>query len=78
MPVLLAKSRQSLATPQTRRPAIDFLGIWAAVLGAVAIALAAFVYFADNDAIAAALVLAAVAATIGVALRDSADASSSD
>jgi hypothetical protein len=76
MPVLLAKSRQSLATPQTRRPAIDFLGIWAAVLGAIA--LAAFVYFADNDAIAAALVLAAVAATIGVALRDSADASSSD
>jgi len=57
---------------------VDLFGVWAIILGAVAIALAAFVYIADNNAVAAALVLVAVAAIIGVALRDSADARTSD
>ena len=67
-----------LATLKARRPAIDLLGIWAIILGAVAIALSAFVYIADHNAVAAAMVLVAVAAIIGVALRDSADARTPD
>ena len=57
-------SRQAFA-----RPAIDWTGVWA---GTVAIALAAFVWIADGNPVAAAFVLIAVAAIIAVMLYEGA------
>jgi hypothetical protein len=61
---------KALATTLPARWTIDWIGIWALTLGAIALSLASLVYFADNDPVAAAFVLIAFAAIIGVVLRE--------
>ena len=56
--------------------AVDWTAIWAAIIGAVAVVLALFVLIADQNPVAAAFVLVAVAAIIAVVLREGAQAAS--
>jgi hypothetical protein len=50
---------------------VDWIGVWALILGALAISLATLIYVADRDPVAASFVLIAFAAIIGVVLRES-------
>ena len=78
-PLLLHRIRpEPLATARPQRFTADWLGIWALTLGAIAIGLASFIYITDGDPVAASFVLIAVAAIIGVALRDAARAGQPD
>jgi hypothetical protein len=79
MPTLLHRIRPApLAKARPQRFATDWLGIWALSQGVIAIGLAAFIYITDGDPVAASFVLIAVAAIIGVALRDAARADQAD
>jgi uncharacterized membrane protein len=69
MPIPLPAKSASLA--RAERWTIDWIGIWALVLGMIAIGLAAFIYLADRDPLAASFVFIAFAAIIGVVLRES-------
>jgi hypothetical protein len=69
MPVPLPAKATSLA--RTERWTIDWIGVWALIIGLMAISLSAFIYFADHDPMAASFVFIAFAAIIGVVLRES-------
>ena len=56
---------------QSARWTIDWIDVWALTLGAIALSLAALIYFADHDPVAVSFVLVAFAAIIGVVLRES-------
>ena len=56
---------------QPERWTIDWIDVWALALGAIALSLAALIYFADRDPVAVSFVLVAFAAIIGVVLRES-------
>ena len=58
--------------PAAERWTIDWIGIWALILGAIAVSLAMFIYIADREPMAASFVFIAFAAIIGVVLRKSA------
>jgi hypothetical protein len=69
MPIPLpAKAARSASA---ERWTIDWIGIWALILGAIAVSLAMFIYIADRDPMAASFVFIAFAAIIGVVLRES-------
>ena len=70
MPFPLSAKAAILSRPE--RWSIDWIGIWALSLGAIALSLAALIYFADCDPLAAAFVLIAFAAILSVVLRESA------
>jgi hypothetical protein len=70
MPVPLPAKATSLA--RAERWTIDWIGIWALILGVIAIGLAALIYAADGDPMAASFVFISFAAIIGVVLRESA------
>jgi hypothetical protein len=57
--------------PRPERRMVDWIDVWALTLGAIALSLAALVYFADRDPVAVSFVLVAFAAIIGVVLRES-------
>jgi TRAP-type C4-dicarboxylate transport system permease large subunit len=61
---------KALASTPAERWTIDWLAIWALFLGVVALSVASYVYFADEAPVAAAFVLVAYAAIIGVVLRE--------
>ena len=65
-------SVKAAAITRAERWAIDWIGVWALTLGAIALSLAALIYFADRDPVAASFVLVAFAAILGVVLRESA------
>ena len=56
---------------RSERWTIDWVGVWALTLGAIALSLATLIYFADRDPVAVAFVLVAFAVIIGVGLRES-------
>jgi hypothetical protein len=64
-------SVKSAAVARPARWAIDWIDVWALTLGAIALSLAALIYFADHDPVAVSFVLVAFAAIIGVVLRES-------
>jgi len=66
MPQLL----KALPSTPSARWTIDWLAIWALFLAVVALSVASYVYFVDEAPVAAAFVLAAYAAIIGVVLRE--------
>jgi hypothetical protein len=79
MPIPLVKvPYKALATARVPHWTIDWIGIWALILGAIAAGLAAFVYVADDNPVAAAFVLIAVASIIGVVAREGAPARDPD
>jgi len=57
--------------PRSERWTIEWIDVWALALGAIALSLAALIYFADRDPVAVSFVLVAFAAIIGVVLRES-------
>ena len=61
---------KALALTRIESWTVDWLAIWAFFIGAVALSVASFVYFVDDAPVAAACVLAAYAAIIGVVLRE--------
>ena len=64
-------SVKSAAVARPGRWTIDWIDVWALTLGAIALSLAALIYFADHDPVAVSFVLIAFAAIIGVLLRES-------
>jgi hypothetical protein len=64
-------SIKSTAVARPSRWTIDWIDVWALTLGAIALSLAALIYFADHDPVAVSFVLIAFAAIIGVVLRES-------
>ena len=62
---------KAIAAARPERWTIDWIGIWAICLGAIAVSVAAYVYFVDEAPVAAAFVLGAFAAILGVVLRES-------
>ena len=68
MPSLHA-TKSVLSRPE--RWTIDWVGAWALTLCAIALGLAALIYFTDRDPVAVSFVLAAFATIIGVVLRES-------
>jgi Flp pilus assembly protein TadB len=70
VPISLPAKTPNIA--RTERRIIDWIGVWAFILGVIATCLAAFIYFADHDPMAASFVFIAFAAIIGVVLRESA------
>jgi hypothetical protein len=69
MPIPLPAKAAILS--RAERWTIDWIGVWAFVLGVLAISLATLIYAADGDPVAASFVLIAFAAIIGVGLRES-------
>jgi NhaP-type Na+/H+ or K+/H+ antiporter len=69
MPIPLHVKTPNLA--RAERWTIDWIGVWATILGVIAICLAALIYVADGDPLAASFVFIAFAAIIGVVLRES-------
>jgi hypothetical protein len=69
MPIPLHAKTPSLAGAE--RWTIDWIGVWALILGIIAVSLAALIYVADGDPLAASFVFIAFAAIIGVVLRES-------
>ena len=69
MPFPLSVKAAAIAHPE--RWSVDWIGIWALSLGAIAVSLAALIYLADRDPVAVSFVLVAFAAIIGVVLRES-------
>jgi hypothetical protein len=69
MPFPLSMKAVAIAHPE--RWNIDWIGVWAFTLGAIALSLATLIYFADRDPVAVSFVLVAFAAIIGVVLRES-------
>jgi hypothetical protein len=69
MPVPLPAKAATIT--RAERWTIDWIGVWALIIGAMAISLSAFIYFADHDPVAASFVFIAFAAIIGVVLRES-------
>lgn len=65
------RSVKVAAIARPERWTIDWIGVWALSLGAIALSLAAIIYFADRDPVAVSFVLVAFAAIIGVVLRES-------
>jgi len=63
---------KAITAARPERWAIDWTGIWAFCLGAVALSVASYVYFIDEAPLAAAFVLGAFAAILGVVLHESA------
>jgi hypothetical protein len=79
MPIpLLRTSSKELVRARRSGWAFDWIGLWALVIGAVAVGLALLIYAADGDPVAASFVLIAVAAIIGVVLHESVQTSHSD
>jgi len=71
MPIPLVKvPDKALAITRVSQWTIDWIGVWALILGAIAVSLAAFVYIADGDPAAASGVLLAIALIIGVVARE--------
>jgi hypothetical protein len=77
IPLLKGTSRE-LARAHRSGSAFNWIGLWALVIGAVAIGLALLVYNADGDPVAASFVLIAIAAIIGVVLHESVQTGHSD
>ncbi len=69
MPIPLPAKTATLA--RSERWTIDWIDMWAIVLGTLATALAALVYVADHDPVASSFVFIGFAAIIGVMLRES-------
>ena len=65
------QSVKAAVLPRSERWTIDWIDVWALALGAIALSLAALIYFADRDPVAVSFVLVAFAAIIGVVLRES-------
>jgi len=65
------QSVKAVVLPRSERWTIDLIDVWAFSLGAIALSLAALIYFADRDPVAVSFVLVAFAAIIGVVLRES-------
>ena len=65
------RSIKATAIMRPQRWTTDLIGVWAFSLGAIAISLAALIYYADGEPVAASFVLIAFAAIIGVVLRES-------
>jgi hypothetical protein len=65
------QSVKAAVLPRSERWTIDWIDVWAFSLGAIALSLAALIYFADRDPVAVSFVLVAFAAIIGVVLRES-------
>jgi hypothetical protein len=56
---------------QSEHWAVGSIDVWAIILGALALGLAALIYAVDEDPVAASFVFIAFAAIIGVVLRES-------
>lgn len=65
------RSIKAAAIMRPQRWTTDLIGVWALSLGMIAVSLAALIYYADQDPVAASFVLIAFAAIIGVVLRES-------
>jgi hypothetical protein len=79
MPIPLVKLRPHPTAPVRReRWTLDWLGIWAIILGTIAVGLASFVYIVDGNAVAASFVLLTVAAIIGIMLREGGQSGQAD
>jgi hypothetical protein len=69
MPIPLPAKAAILS--RAERWSIDWIGVWALLLGVIAVSLATLIYVADSDPLAASSVFIAFAAIIGVVLRES-------
>ena len=56
---------------RSERWILDWIGVWAMMLGVLAAGLATFIYVTDGNTVAASFVFIAFAAIIGIVLRES-------
>ena len=73
MPVSLPA--RVLSKTRSAQQTAEWIGFWALSLGAVAVCLAALIYFTSDDPVAASFVLLAIATIIGAVLWEVAQTS---